>query len=345
MERIKTYPSLNGLRAISILIVIFAHLGDWNYWPFFNINFANQHKYTLWAPFCFILQDGQLAVNIFFIISGFLITSLLLSEEQKKSTISLKRFWIKRVLRIFPAFYFLLLFYFILQTAGVIHIDKTSWLTALTYTTSFYKKNDWLTTHFWSLSVEEIFYFFWPICFLLGNSMRRYACFFIIAFVCCMRVYVHRHPVSWIDNLSPFTRLDAIAIGCLIALYIDEILKLLKPYLSTLLYVAIVLLLLMPYVRLGSSVGLISNLSVSIILLYSVFGSTHSLWYRFLNSKAMNYTGILSYSLYLWQEFFIYPHQNFWFRQFPQNLVCIAFAALLSYYCIEKPFLQLKKKF
>ena len=108
MIKEKKLPSLNGLRAISIFLVLFDHL-QIKYYIFSE----TLPKYFL--PIRYFLEDGHLGVNVFFVISGFLITTLLLKEEQKNKTVSLKKFYIRRTLRIFPAYYTLLLVYFILQ--------------------------------------------------------------------------------------------------------------------------------------------------------------------------------------------------------------------------------------
>src|SRR3954471_9615667 len=102
-----SYPSLYGLRAISILLVLFFH---------FDFGFPSIPGSLQWAkPFFDLLHDGQMGVNIFFVISGFLITSLMLQEEEAYGKVSLKDFYLRRTLRIFPAYYFLLLFYAVLQ--------------------------------------------------------------------------------------------------------------------------------------------------------------------------------------------------------------------------------------
>ena len=103
------FPSIDGLRAISIIMVILNHLLS-NFKEVSNILFSNIILKSIFR----ILSDGQLGVNIFFLISGFLITSILLNEELN-SEISIRNFYIRRTLRIFPAYYFLLLVYFILQ--------------------------------------------------------------------------------------------------------------------------------------------------------------------------------------------------------------------------------------
>src|SRR4051812_24348426 len=146
------FPSLNGLRAISVLLVIAYHL---------KIYFLYSQGIDLGENLSFF-ADGNLGVNVFFIISGFLITSLLLEEERMNSTISLKNFYIRRTIRIFPAYYFMLAVYFILQLCQVIHIGPSSWFTAVTYTKYFNADQDTVTAHAWSLSVEEHFYLLWP---------------------------------------------------------------------------------------------------------------------------------------------------------------------------------------
>ena len=156
LEKTK-YPSINGLRAISILLVVIHHL---------CLNehiFTEIQKNTFIRPLTNFLQDGNFGVNVFFVISGFLITTLLTNEENKNNKISLKNFYVRRVLRIFPAYYFLLLVYFVLQLLNYIQIDPAAWLTAITYTKYFNWSLDWYTAHAWSLSIEEHFYLFWPL--------------------------------------------------------------------------------------------------------------------------------------------------------------------------------------
>ncbi len=125
------YNSINGLRTISLTFVILCHL-EMQY----NI-FKYLKSYKILFPVINILTDGALGVNIFFVISGFLITSLMLIEEANTETVSLKNFYIRRTLRIFPAYYFLILVYFLLQLGGIISISNASWLTAITYTKYF----------------------------------------------------------------------------------------------------------------------------------------------------------------------------------------------------------------
>ncbi|XZF14730.1 acyltransferase family protein [Chitinophagaceae bacterium MMS25-I14] len=344
-------PGLNGLRALSILLVVCCHLGI----EYHTVDYLSKIKII--DPFIGLLQDGYLGVNIFFVISGFLITTILVAEEQQTGTISLKNFYARRFLRIFPAYYFLLLVYFIFQLLGWIHLSGYSWLTSFTYTKYLNWKLDWYTAHTWSLSVEEQFYLLWPFIFLLKDKPRKVITISLIVMAPAIRWYIHYHPVWWISELSFFTRIDAICTGCFIALYKDSILSLNTRYWKLLFYSAVVCLFFLRYlpvltdgtqldfiwISFGTTYGTIANILIGWIIVYTAYGP-QGLWFRVLNNHVLNYLGVLSYSIYLWQEIFTI-NRDHWFGRLPLNLVCIFIAAILSYYCIERPFLKLKSKF
>jgi len=344
LRSVQQLPSLNGLRAVSIFIVIIEHL--------ILFSFGRGSRLFI-LPFF----EGQFGVNVFFVISGFLITSLLLKEERTTGSISLKNFYMRRSLRIFPAYYFLLLVYWLLQRTGFLHIPLLNWLTTLTYT-RYLNLGEPYTDHAWSLSVEENFYLFWPLIFMLGDQWRKNTAKFLVLIVPLIRLYVfYLHRVSWITSMSLFVRIDAIALGCVVALYKDELLKRCTGKWNRLMLISLAVLFTIPcleilgkgnvlraiMVSFGSYCGPLANLVIAFIILYSVFGPRNG-WFRLLNSKPLNYIGVLSYSIYLWQEFFVIK-KEWWVTHFPQNLVCIALASLFSRYVIEKPFLKLKSRF
>ncbi|TDX01807.1 acyltransferase family protein [Dinghuibacter silviterrae] len=341
----KQLPSLNGLRAVSILIVLVYHtLGA-------NLHDNKSLLYNI--PFF----NGEFGVNVFFVISGFLITSLLLKEEKEGGSISLKDFYMRRALRIFPAYYFLLFVYYVLQKFDIIHIPGGSWLTSLLYVKYINYNDDVYTGHAWSLSIEENFYFFWPFVFLLGDKVRRYTALALVGVVPCFRLFLYFHPITWIDELSFFVRIDSIATGCLCALYKDKIIKFLSPFWWDAVLIALTTLFIWPwlgqlvhgtfaiyiFVAFGVLSGTVVNVIIVIVMMYAVYGPKGSL-YKVLNTRLFNYIGVLSYSLYLWQQFFM-TRTRFWGTQFPQNWLFIVAAALFSYYIIEKPFLSLKSRF
>lgn len=349
--KIQKLPSINGLRAFSIILVICHHLSLQN--SFFKDIPTDNWGYL----FVEFIKDGHLGVNVFFVISGFLITYLLQYEEKNTETISLKNFYVRRTLRIFPAYFFLLFVYFILQLFNFIQISNSSWLTAITYTKYFNWELDWYTGHAWSLSIEEHFYVFWPLIFIGGKKFRKIVAISLIIIVPFIRYFSFYHPVYWINELTIFTRIDSIAVGCFFALYKENIIKHFTPHWTKIFYFSIISLFFLRifpiyahktnldfiFIPIGSTHGTIANILIASIMMYSVFGPKR-IWYKVLNLKIINYIGTLSYSIYLWQQLFIYQ-SDFWINKFPQNLIFIFLAALFSYYIIEKPFLKLKQKF
>jgi len=300
---------------------------------------------------------GATGVNIFFVISGFLITLLLIDEQQRTKRIEYKRFYIRRTLRIFPAYYFLLCTYLILQGFHFIYLSPSSWLTSFTYTKYSNWETDWLTSHAWSLSIEEQFYLLWPWVFKLGPKYRQLISTTLIVLAPIFRAITASYPISWINDLTPFVRIDAIAVGCTFAINKTKILVLLqrrwtKTFIISLALLIIIALIQSRWVKMnygslwaafGTPHGSVANLSIATVMMYSIFGPKKH-WFQLLNSKVMVYIGILSYSIYLWQQFFI-SNLNYWITTFPQNLLFLFLTALFSHYIIEKPFLKKKEKY
>ncbi len=345
--------SLHGLRAISISLVLIAHLLE-----------HTTHKISNTTLFFLSpIKDGELGVNVFFIISGFLITSILINEENITGKISIKNFFIRRTLRIFPAYYFLLIVYFILQLFDIVHIAPWSWFTSLTYTKYVNWWKDWLTAHAWSLSVEEHFYLTWPFIFLFLKKYRILFCKLLVVgtpllkLICINIPATHQYYSNL--NLTIFFRFDAIAIGCLFAFYKENAISIIKNKFKTFFLIAIGIILIIEYTQvtlwsggvisqsfnalLGTTSGILCNMLVAIIILCTVFFES-TIWSKFLNNSLINYIGILSYSIYLWQQFY-FNKSDYWINKFPQNLVLIFISAYISHRLIEKPFLKLKEKF
>src|SRR5690348_1015134 len=215
-------PSLDGIRAVSILMVLYGHLTG-------TRGFPNQVDGT-WGN---ALGDiAHLGVLVFFVISGFLITSLLMSEREKTGTISLGKFYLRRVLRIFPAFYALIAALAIATWLGWVDLGGRDFAYALTYTVNYYPDHPWQIGHLWSLSIEEQFYLLWPLT-LLALRQRRALIVAVLAILAGPAVRAGLR--EWMFRMDPSTALadmpifpamcDYLATGCALALLRPWLLK------------------------------------------------------------------------------------------------------------------------
>lgn len=348
---VKMLPSLNGFRFVSILLVICGHLAIQ-----YDL-FAPVKHIVFLQPFLRVLTNAQMGVNIFFVISGFLITTLLLKEEETSGTISWKHFYIRRILRIFPAYFFLLFVYFGLTQMGIIKLSGNSWATSLTYSKYLNWNLDWYTAHFWSLSMEEQFYLLWPFIFLTKTATRKKITLWIIVLVPAFRIIEFYSQYSWMGDFSPFQRMDAIAIGCLVAFYRNTFAILLLRHQRLWWWIAMTVIFLLHYlpeiansfngwfliVPTGTDHGTIANICIAILLLHSL-EVRQGPWFYFLNMKWISRIGVYSYGIYLWQQFFLY-HTPHIYNQLPWNLLFLTGTVAVSWIAVERPFLKLKERF
>jgi peptidoglycan/LPS O-acetylase OafA/YrhL len=345
--------SLDGLRAISIALVVGYHA----------INAAAQVKVhrDYRGPWEHLL-NGELGVSIFFVISGFLITHLLLREMRKTGTVSLKDFYIRRTFRIWPAFFFYLGIVVLLYWVHVFGIARRDVVAAGAFVFNYVPHvGNPLVAHSWSLSVEEQFYLFWPILLLSFGSRRAIRIAVAFVLVCPM---VRLAEMLTLPASSMFivrmwemthTRIDTLMFGCLVALTADDekVQRVIDRCIALRLHlVAVVYLffgwsflsLFLPLsVRMGigdSIQGVCITLLVVCLVRYA-----RSPVGRLFNSRAMVHLGAISYSLYLWNPIFCIPQNKSWTGMFPANVFCSLAMAEVSYFAIEQPFLRARSRF
>lgn len=191
--------NLDGLRAIAVLLVLFFHTS--NKWPD-SIGFVKT-----------VFATGWNGVYLFFVLSGFLVGGLAIKELQKTNTINIKKFWLRRFLRTWPLYFFLLLVNILL--ANTDSFSPSLWH-YFTFTQNFYKLDFFVPT--WSLAVEEQFYFSLPLLLFFTRKLFVKNLFSSINRICVFGIimcYVYRY----IDGTSTdtFAVLDSIVIGILIA--------------------------------------------------------------------------------------------------------------------------------
>ena len=198
-------PSLDGLRAFAVLSVILFHLESLD-----GIGWL--------LPF----RNGSLGVTCFFVISGMLITRLLLDELDEGGRIDLKRFYLRRSFRIFPAFYAYLAVVGLLALLHVAPIDRKSFLVSATYLRNYFPHpTAALLEHTWSLSLEEQFYLFWPAClfYFSPRTCLRLAGLAVVLSP-LSRVLTHALLPGMRDhiNFMLHTRLDSMMVGAFLSL-------------------------------------------------------------------------------------------------------------------------------
>jgi peptidoglycan/LPS O-acetylase OafA/YrhL len=332
-------PSLDGLRAISIALVLFAHTGGTRFFP----SFVGPRRVL-----------GHFGVRIFFVISGFLITTLLLKELEKTGRISLKWFYIRRFFRIFPAAYTYLLVMCVLTAAGVTGLTRADLAHAFTYTVNYEHVRPWLTIHLWSLSIEEQFYMLWPAVLFFSGRKTGLRIAAVALFAAPLIGWATQRWVpslAWSVGTSFQTNADMLAAGCLLAGIRDRLIGFgwYRAFLESRLFLAVPALIVAMVA--GVAIPLLPsllaapllNLSIAVFIDRSVRYPSDAFG-RFLNWKPVAFVGVLSYSLYLWQEPFLNRLSDHPLCWFPVNLLCAGAAALASYYFIEKPFLGLRRR-
>ncbi len=315
----KRIPSLDGLRAISVSLVLIGHL-------------ARSGR----VPDVLKVYAGS-GVRMFFVISGYLITTILLNEHSRTSTLNLREFYIRRAYRILPAAGVFMLF------ATVVYWHELRWIdigAMFLYLINYDTGTPWMVGHLWSLGVEEQFYFIWPSALKMFHRHRVAVLLAALAIGPIFSSICYHFKVPG----GGYTMFPAVAgnlaIGCLLAIYGCKI-----PKISLL--VALIMLsavILIPYYPADTPARTllelfvlwpVMNCCMAGLLLHVVQTP-----YRILNIAPVVWLGKLSYSLYLWQQpfFFMPPGQPAYKPLFGVGLAC------LSYYLVERPSLELREK-
>jgi peptidoglycan/LPS O-acetylase OafA/YrhL len=342
-------PSLDGLRAISFGLVFVAHAGLEKTVP------------------------GGFGVTVFFFLSGFLITTLMRAEFEKSGTVSLKAFYLRRVLRILPPFYVVLTVATALTALGFLGGELNRSAVAAQF---LHYANFWIIRHdysgqapgtgvYWSLAVEEHFYFLFPLIYLtlrrLRASQRRQA---VVLWTMCGLILIWRcvlvfalHAGSERTNLGSDTRFDSIIFGAALAVFGNPVLDG-DPKGSPavwkwgLLPLGVATLLATFLVR-DDSFRETVRYTLQGVALIPVFICAIRwpgfLPFRVLNTRPLSFEGLISYSLYLTHHVIIFAVH----KHLPdlhgvlQAIIAAALALGVSYgiyLAIEKPCAKLRKR-
>lgn len=345
-------PSLDGMRAISILLVIGFHA-----YYFDRLQDSQYGQYL-----------GHLGVLVFFVISGLLITWLMIRERESTGTFSLKNFYIRRFLRILPVFWLLIVTVSLLKSFHAIDIRWLDIVRALTFTHNYPLSarhpaySVWLA-HTWSLSLEEQFYLVWPS--LYAFLPRRFSARLtvLLAFsgpLIRIALYFMFPSIRGLDSDGFESHIDLLMAGCATAFLLDSpqwrarVRKI--PVWPTLAVTSAFLFIAEPILldrfAAHSTAAVVVNLfvptfeAVAIALtLLAVVGGKRGVPYRLLNTGVPVFLGKLSYSLYIWQQLFLVPRSAGSIPSLLVRLLALSLVAYCSFNFLEKPFVKLRGKF
>ncbi|HEX6662876.1 MAG TPA: acyltransferase [Gaiellaceae bacterium] len=339
-------PALTGLRAVAIAIVVARHAGEAAGVGAFSFGFAG--------------------VDIFFVLSGFLITSLLVGEHSRTGRVSLPEFYVRRAFRLLPALAAFLVAMLalatIVQPASLRRpLLHAVWISAL-FVGNIAKtlhRSEFVLPHMWSLGMEEQFYLVWPVLLVALLWLRAPRSLVLtVAVAGAALVAGTRIALSVSGSASAKTLFysplhsDGLLLGCALGLaYAWRILprpetvrRLLLPAVPI---AAAVLLLVSirgaPYSGWGMTVGLFVIAAAGVVLVYAAIDERPVLPIRFLIWRPVIYLGEISYALYIWHfaVLTLWPATRF---SVLTRIVISLVLAVASYELVEKPFLRRKRR-
>jgi peptidoglycan/LPS O-acetylase OafA/YrhL len=331
----KYLPALDGWRSIAILMVLCAHGFRTDQFLFFD--------------------PGARGVMVFMIISGYLITTRLLTTYTEGNGIAFLRFYVRRACRILPPVTLYLAVLAVLSAfARGIRVARPEIIASLFFWRNYLlvpqsgTLSGWYTGHFWSLAVEEHFYLLWPLAIHLAGRKRSLYMALAGAAACAFWRWFgweHGNLISFshaLDGLPYFFRtdkcVDALLIGCVVALSLrrPEWESAARRYLPPGTAIILVYFLGLMCLRSRWFSGLREELAVAVLLVITLVHPDKGLA-RILSWRPLRAVGALSYSLYIWQQLFFPPEDAGWWTRFPASLLLLFTAAAVSYCLIEKP--------
>lgn len=300
--------ALDGWRGVAIALVLFDHIQD----------------SILWRHFSDATSTGYHGVALFFVLSGFLITSKLV-----EAPINFRRFYLRRFFRLMPAAWTYLAFLVVLSAVTRMHFTSTKEVISCIFCFRNFLGKMGFAGHFWSLSIEEQFYLVWPLTLFLAGAFRARWIALLGGIACAVFRYIEwaRYGPHFPTGPS-FLHSDWLLIGCFGALLLHD-----QPTRRSLTRIAKYL----PIPALGVFIFCMTTqskpLAESFSLVALLIATTlypQGLCARAVSGSVITWLGRISYSVYLWQGFFVGQHQ-LW------ALFAMPAFALASYYLIERP--------
>lgn len=344
---LKKIPSLDGVRGIAALMVIFFHY------------FIAVHPSTLLlAVFKKFAVFGQTGVSLFFVLSGFLITRILLNSKDNSNYF--KNFYARRSLRIFPLYFLFLFFYFYLLPFLIDQNNNPSSWFYWVYLQNIAMTFNWVNNgpmHFWSLAVEEHFYMFWPL-FVYFFDINKILLSGLFLIVICFVLRFYLVSTNYETFYFTFTRMDDLVLGTFLAILEKKnLLGLRSKKIFTYALIFLFFLNLVPWLFLDLvshfwlqvfKYPLIASFYFALIgYLISDMGTNTSTFFKF---SWLRFSGKISYGLYVYHPVVFmlgtkYVNLNNVFIDFSVLVLLTFILSTLSFYIFENQFIKLKRYF
>lgn len=335
--------AMDGWRGISISLVILYHMVEHYLGSFASVG-DHPHIFSILKKVFYelMLSAGPLGVRIFFVISGFIITHLLIREEKKSGGVSLTAFYRRRIFRILPAFYCLILAVATLNAAGYILEESTSFFYSSLFLCDIHTEScGFFLVHTWSLAVEEQFYLVWPFVFIMCPARYRIIPAALSLISCILMSQLNARGARLFGMPISFASISAGA--CLALSPIAQ--KIVSARVNWVAYaLCFIAVFFQPVIyhyseMAGTAINIVQPILLTVIVFKPVFCDGYI--QKALENRLLVFVGTISYSLYLWQAIFTAPsafYPSISWLQYPELMVI---PALASYYLIEKPAVRL----
>ena len=364
-------PALDGVRGLAILAVLLFHFGT-----------PPNPQGPLDAAITWLFAYGALGVDLFFVLSGFLITGIL--YDSRNDPAYFRNFYMRRVLRIFPLYYAVLVIVFLVvpaipalqgsEIAGLRSQQAWAWLYGVNIYLAIH--GGWVLsylTHFWSLAVEEQFYLVWPL--LVWALAARPSLLMTFPLAVALASFVSRIAASLMGVsliattvLTPF-QLDSLALGGFLAIYLRQpdgaarVRRLIVPMALAGAALLLVQFGVRHFTLYGSALQSLRSgafrLLLAALLLKALLAPASSAWSHFFRSRPLTVLGKYSYGLYVYHHFFshyfiVHDSESALTSVIGSHIAALALLAAggmaasmaiawVSYEYFEKYFLRLKR--
>jgi peptidoglycan/LPS O-acetylase OafA/YrhL len=366
------FGGLNELRAIAALAVIYHHVDLNNYFSPIRNHFTFLNYFTG--------NVGQNGVFLFFVLSGFLITYLLLQEKNKYNTVFLKKFFLRRIFRIWPLYYFIfalsvLVIPWLAYNFDIFKEDISSYdeiidiqnygikgiLFYLFFIPNVALYSGYLITgctQAWSVGVEEQFYIIWPLLILWFNKSRIVLIFFTVLILFPVLIFLAKnnyipYPLSVIIKCIPFHFMAIGSIGGYVFFYKNQFIE---KYTKSILGYFCIISLTVAFLFHQFFIIMIQEIAISLLFLILILFTINDKNQWVFRNRIFSYLGKISYGIYMYHTFvmfLVFPFVNKYVSNFQEGIyynvllyplifIITILLSSLSYQYFELKFIKIK---